>query len=118
LRISLFDDNDLFRFDYFRFYFLLFARFQVAGILCLLSHALHCIHHIRLLRQESIPEVRGPLDVIGQAFHQIGKRRHGLYTRIPRLLLHGIDERFVFQSLVFFQPLLELNEFQGVGGSG
>jgi hypothetical protein len=69
LRISLFDDNDLLRFHYFCFYLLLFARFQVAGLLRLLSHALNSIHHIRLLRQKSIPEVGGPLNVIRQAFN-------------------------------------------------
>jgi hypothetical protein len=98
----LLNHNDLLGFHYLRLNRLLVAGLQIARTLRLLSHALRSIHHLRLLRQEGIPEVRGPLDVIRQALHHIGKRGHGLYTRVPRLLPHGIDERFVFQAVVFF----------------
>jgi hypothetical protein len=97
----LLNHNDLLGFHYFCLNLLLLARLEIARTLRLRSHALHSIHRLRLLRQESIPEVRGPLDVIRQALNRIGKRGHGLYTGIPGLLLHGIDERFVFQTLVF-----------------
>ncbi len=118
LRIGLLDDDDLFRFHSFHFYFLLFTRFQVAGPLSLLAHALHCLHDVALLRQKCIAEVGGPLDVIRQALDSFRKRGHGLDARVPRLLLHGVDECLVFQGLVFLQPLLELNEFQWVRRSG
>jgi hypothetical protein len=43
------------------FDFLLRARFS--GSLSLGPHALDCAHHVSLLRQESVPEIRRPLNV-------------------------------------------------------
>jgi hypothetical protein len=48
--ICLLNDNDLFRFHNFCFYFLLFRGFQVARVLSLLPHALNRVHHFGLLR--------------------------------------------------------------------
>lgn len=43
---------------------LLFSRFKVALVLCLLAHALNRIHHIVLLRKECVAKIRRPLDVV------------------------------------------------------
>jgi hypothetical protein len=72
LGIRLLYHNDGFVFDRLGFHFLLFIGFQIAFILSLFAHALHRIHDIALLRQESVAQVRGPLNVICQAFDDIG----------------------------------------------
>jgi hypothetical protein len=64
-----------------------------------------------LLRQKSITQVGGPLNILRELFDQIGEGRHGLNTGIPILLLHGVDEGLIFQSLVLHQPLLKLDDF-------
>ncbi len=116
--IGLLNNDDLLRFHDFGFNFLLFRRFQVAGILGLFPHALDGIHHVRLLSQKGISQVSGPLDIIRQTFDHIGESGHGLDTCVPRLFLHSIDERLVFQIFVFLQPLLKLNKLQRVRRSG
>src|SRR5271156_2479434 len=118
LRIGLLDHDHLFAFYYPRFNLHLLIGFEVPLFLCLRSHALHCIHGVVLLRQECVAEFRGPLDVIHQALDHIRKRGHGLDAWVPRLLLHRVSERFVLQSLVFLQPLLELNKLQRVRRGG
>ena len=70
LRIGLLDDDHLFVFDHLGFHLLLLGGFQVPRALGLLAHALHRIHHIALLRQKSISQVGGPLDVIRQPLDQ------------------------------------------------
>jgi hypothetical protein len=49
----------------------LLGRFQRAFVLSFLAHALDGIHNIALLRQEGISQIRRPLNIIGQTFHQI-----------------------------------------------
>ena len=98
------------------FNLLLFVRREGALFLGFGAHTLNRIHHVALLRQESISQVRGPLDVVRQLFHQIGKHRHGLYARIPVLLHRGICQRLVLETFVLRQPLLELNDFERIGG--
>jgi hypothetical protein len=100
-----------------RFNFLLSAGLQRAGALRLAPHALDCGHHISLLRQKSVAEIRRPLNVFCQLFDDIRKRSQSLNARIPRLLRYGISERLVFKARVFFHPLLELDDFDRVGGS-
>jgi len=112
----LFDHNDLFRLHDFCFHFLLLGGFQVAGILRFLAHALNSIHHVALLGQKCIAEIRGPLDIIGEALHYIRKGCQALYTWIPRLFRDRIHECLILQAFVLCQPLLELNDFQWVGG--
>ena len=103
--------------DRLRFNFLLSAGLQRACALSLGPHALDRRHHISLLRQESIAEIRRPLNVFCQLFHDIRKRSQALNARIPRLLGHGVSERLVFKACVFFHPLLQLDEFDRVCGS-
>jgi len=49
LRVGLLDDDYALALDNLGFHPLLFGRFQVAGVLGFLSHALHSIHDIGLL---------------------------------------------------------------------
>ena len=46
-----------------------------------------------------------------------GSAASRLDAGIPVLLLHRVGQRFVFQILVLGQPLLQLNDFQRIGGS-
>ena len=117
LRIRLFDHDHTFAFDDLRLYFLLLVRFQVAVALGLLAHALDGVHHIALLREEGIAQVGGPLNVVGQSLDQVGETRQRLDAGIPWLLGNGIGECLVFQVLIFFKPLLELDDFQRIGRS-
>ena len=54
LGICLFDYDHTLALDDLSLHLLLLARFQIAGVLRLFAHALHGIHHIALLRQESV----------------------------------------------------------------
>lgn len=95
LRVRLFDDNHRFVFDLLGLNFLLITVLQVSGILCFYPHALDCIHNVALLGKESVAEVRGPLDVLGQLLHDIGQRRHCLNAGIPILFLNCFTKSFV-----------------------
>jgi hypothetical protein len=116
LRVGLFDDNYLLAFHSLGFHFDLFVGFQGSLLLGLLAHALDCGHYIALLGKEGVPQVRSPRDVVYEIFDYIGQSGHGLDTRVPVFFLYGIGEGFVFQIFVFREPLLELNQFQGIGG--
>ena len=63
-RASLFDYYDRFILDNFGFHLLLFAGLQISCVLSFLAHALHRVHHVALLSEKSIPEVRRPLNVV------------------------------------------------------
>jgi len=114
----LFDYDHLFIFHYLRFDFHLVAGFQIPLLLGFRAHALHGIHYVGLLGQNSISEICRPLDVICKPLDDIRKGSQGLNSGVPVLLLHRVRERLVFQILVLRQPLLELDDFQRVcGGS-
>src|SRR5271156_3873044 len=116
LWVGLLNDHDGLRFYYLSFHRLLFGGFQVSCIHGLLAHALHRVHHITLLRKEGVTQVSGPLDTVDELLHQVWERGHGLDAGIPVLVLHGVGERLSFQVRVFPQPILELNEFERIGG--
>jgi hypothetical protein len=86
--------------------------------LSLRPHALHCIHHIRLLCQKRVPQVGCPLNIARHSLNHVWKLHQGLDTRVPRLLCHSVRQRFALQILVVIHPLLKLNYFQWVGRSG
>ena len=113
---GLLDDDDRLVLDNLRLDFHLFSGFQISRIFCFCPHALDCIHDVGLLCQKSIAQIRRPLDVICQTLDEIGKRGHGLDTRIPRLLGYGVCKRLVLQIFVFRQPLLELHDLQWICG--
>jgi hypothetical protein len=94
---------------------LLGRRLQLAVGLRLGAQALHGTHHVRLLGQERVAQIRGPADVLIQARQHIGKRNQGLDARIPVLLPGRVHQRLTFQIAVLLQPLLRLHHFDGIG---
>jgi hypothetical protein len=71
-----------------------------------------------LLRQECVPQIRRPLDIAGHTLYDVWKLYQCLYARVPRLLCHGVCQRFALQILIVIHPLLKLNYFQRIGRSG
>jgi hypothetical protein len=118
LRIRLFDDDRALAFDDLCLYFLLLTRLQIAGFLSLLAHTLNCIHHIGLLCQKRIAEIRCPLDIVSQALDQVGQSSQRLDAWVPRLLGHCISKGFVFHPRILRKPLLELNNLKRIRGGG
>jgi hypothetical protein len=82
------------------------------------TQALHCVHHIRLLCQECVSQVRRPLNISGHTLYNVWKLYQCLYAWVPRLLCHCVRQRFAFQILIVIHPLLKLNYFQWIGRSG
>jgi hypothetical protein len=102
------DHNHFFAFDSLRHHLLLLVRRQRSGVLRLVAHALNRIHHVFLLREERVAQIRGPLNVVRQTFHHVRQRRHRLNTRVPRLLLDCFSQLLlVFPKVrISLQPLL------------
>jgi hypothetical protein len=78
---------------------------------------LNCRHHVILLREERVSEIRCPLNVVGEFCDHIRKRSQTLNACIPWLLGYGIRQGLILQAGVLPDPLLKLNEFDWVGGS-
>jgi hypothetical protein len=94
----------------------LLRGFQLAGFLSFLTHALHRIHDRTFLCEEGVAQVGSPLNVVCQALRHVRQSGQGLHTGVPRLLLHGISEGLVLQSLILCKPLLKLNDFERISG--
>jgi hypothetical protein len=71
-----------------------------------------------LLSEEGVTEICRPLNVARHALNRFWSRSEGLHTWVPRLLCHSVGQRFIFQIFVPIHPLLKLNYFQWIGGSG
>jgi len=71
-----------------------------------------------LLRQECVSQIRRPLDIAGHTLYDVWKLHHCLYTWVPRLLCHCVRQRFAFQILIPIHPLLKLDNFERIRGSG
>jgi hypothetical protein len=93
---------------------LLGRRLQLSVGLRLGAQALHGAHHVRLLGQERVTQVRCPTDVLIQARQNIGKRDQGLDTGIPVLLPGGVHQGLTLQIAVLLQPLLRFHDFDGI----
>ena len=115
LGIRRLDDDDRLLFHDLGLDLLLLVGLQCALVLRLLPHPLDGVHHVVLLVEEGVPELRRPLDVVGEPLHDIGNRRHRLDGRVPGLLRDGVRERLVLELLVLREPLLELDDLEGVG---
>jgi hypothetical protein len=83
----------------------------------LCAHALNCVHHVGLLREERISQVRRPLDIASHPLNDVRKRYQRLDAWVPRLLGHSVGQGFVLQVLIIRVPLLKLDHFQRVSGS-
>src|SRR5262245_18679423 len=66
LRVGRLDLDDGFGLDGLYLDFLLLGGFQLASVLGFLPHPLDRIHHITLLIEERVAQVRSPLDVVVQ----------------------------------------------------
>jgi hypothetical protein len=71
-----------------------------------------------LLRQECISQVRRPLDIASHPLHHVWKLYQSLDAWVPRLLCDGVRHCFALQILVSIHPLLELDNFKWISGSG
>jgi hypothetical protein len=85
--------------------------------LSLPTQALHCIHHIRLLCQKRVTQVGRPLDVASHPLNHVWKLYQRLDAGIPRLLCHGIRQRFSLEVFVSIHPLLKLDNFKWISRS-
>jgi hypothetical protein len=86
--------------------------------LSLPTHALHGIHHIRLLCQKRVSQVGRPLNVARHPLNQVWKFYQRLDAWVPRLLCHSVRQRLALQVFVSIHPLLKLDNFKWVSGSG
>jgi hypothetical protein len=93
------------------------AGLKISCALSLRAHALDCVHHVSLLRQECVSQIRRPLDIADHALQHVWKGYHSLYAWVPRLLCHRVRQRFVFQILVPIHPLLKLDDLKWISGS-
>jgi hypothetical protein len=71
-----------------------------------------------LLRQERVSQVSCPLDVACHTLHNVGKLYERLDAWVPRLLCHCVRQRFALQILILIHPLLQLDNFKRISGSG
>jgi len=84
----------------------------------LCAHALDCIHHVRLLCEKGVSQVRRPLNVASHPSNHVWKLYQRLDAWVPRLLCPGVRQRLALQILVPIHPLLELDNFKWISGSG
>jgi hypothetical protein len=70
-----------------------------------------------LLCQKRIPQVGCPLDIARHPLHHVRKLYQTLNAWVPRLLCHGVRQRFALQILIVIHPLLKLNYFERISGS-
>jgi hypothetical protein len=68
-----------------------------ATLLSSLAHALDRLHDTVLLRQDSISEIRCPIDVLVQALQNVRNHYQRLDAGIPRLLRSRARERLTSQ---------------------
>jgi hypothetical protein len=71
-----------------------------------------------LLCQKRVSQIGRPLNIAGHPLHHIWKFYQRLDARVPRLLCHGVCQRFALQILIIIHPLLKLNDFERVSRSG
>jgi hypothetical protein len=81
-------------------------------------HSLHRAHHIRLLRQESVSQIRSPLNVSAEQTQRIRKRYQSLNARIPILLSCGVDQLLPAKAAVPLEPLLRFHDLQRIRAGG
>jgi hypothetical protein len=96
---------------------LLRAGLKISCALSLRAHALNCIHHIRLLCQECVSQIRRPLDIARHALYYVWKLYQSLDAWVPRLFCHRVRQPFAFQILVPIHPLLQLDDLEWISRS-
>ena len=84
---------------FFGFNGLLVVRLECAVLLCLCPEPLHSIHQVGFLREEGIPQIGRPLNLIRELFNDTGKGSQSLHTRVPVLLRYRFGQRVSFNFL-------------------
>jgi hypothetical protein len=72
---------------------LLGAGLKISCALSFRAHALDCIHHVRLLCQECVSQIRRPLDIARHALYYVWKLYQSLDAWVPRLFCHRFRQR-------------------------
>jgi hypothetical protein len=67
-----------------------------------------------LLRKKGVPQIRCPLDIARHPLNHVWILHESLNTWVPRLLCHGVCQRFALQILIIVHPLLKLNYFKRI----
>ena len=94
---------------------LLVVALEVARRLGLLAQHLHGVHHVLLLGEERVAEIRRPGQLLVHHGEHLGKSRQGLHAGVPILLLHGVLEFVPLEPGVVLDPARRLDDLDGVG---
>ena len=94
---------------------LLLRRLELAGLVGLPPHALDGIEHVRLLSEEDVPQLRGPVEVLRHPTEHVGEVRERLDARVPGLRLERFVELLPAQLRTFLDPALGLHDLERVG---
>src|SRR5512139_2263341 len=114
LRAGLLDDDDLrILLDH---HLLLLRRLQVPGIVRLLPELLDGVQHVLLLREERVPDLLRPVELVGHHLEDLGEVHERLDARVPLLLLERLRQRVALELLVLLHPVVGLHDLQGIGG--
>src|ERR1039457_3678524 len=65
---------------------------QIAGLLRFLAQLLNRVHHLRLLREERITQLFGPLDILVQRLQHLREGDQRFDARIPILAVYRSEE--------------------------
>jgi hypothetical protein len=118
IRLSRLNHNDLDPVLFLSCDSLLRRRGQMPVSFRPFAHCLNSIHDIRLLGKESIPEIRGPSNVLIQFCEGVRHGYQSLDAGIPGLLPGSIDQCLPVQILVPLQPLAGFHDFGHKAGNG
>src|ERR1700677_4952119 len=79
--------------------------------LCPPTHSLHGVHHISLLSEKGVAQIRSPSNIAIQQSQRVRKCHHCLDACIPRLLLGGVNQLGSPQVGVLLEPPVGLHHF-------
>ena len=93
---------------------LLAVAAQVPGGLRALPQGLHRGHGLRLLAEEGVAQVGGPLRALAHPREHVGIRDQRLHARLPRLVLHHLHRVVAAHARVAARPVRGLRYLVGV----
>ena len=95
---------------------LLRRRFPgIAGRLRLGSQRLHGVHHVRLLREECVAELLGPVEFVAHHLERLRHRGQRFDARIPGLALHLAFECLALNTGILLRPSRGFDNFERIG---
>jgi hypothetical protein len=115
LRVGRLNDDDLLPSLLLSCDRLLRRRRKIAITLCPGAHLLDRVHHVGLLREECVPKLGGPADILVQLRQRIRNCHQRLHAWIPGLLPRGVHERLAAEVLVPLQPLVCFHDLKRIG---